>query len=319
MAELRQPDIPDDAAEWYSSRRSDTLRQVESGLNQLAEGYSALDNAWNSLNERENIAHDELNTRDIVAIQAERQRLQSEAAQIQNGWHNLQIEKHKLEQSNEPKFLEILNSSSHPAQMFLRAHRDRLENDPTALRQLLFADARARASGLTVDGKHYFAALEAAVGLDASDRSLDDFSELSDEMRQSRNATRREATGKVKATEAQRVMAKNLPGVSEDEYLKACASPFSQAASVTIEPDELSLGQSSKGMQVSLDETPKKTIDHSKYKPSQRSMTLSAAQVALCKDMGVDPIDYVKNSLKVKNGETTHQWYEQRLKSQGLA
>ena len=100
MAASEQNDIEnepqaDDAAEWYNSRRADTLRQVESGLNQLAEGYSALDNQWNSLNERENQAHDELDTRVIVAIQAERQRLQSEAAQIQNGWHSLQIEKQR--------------------------------------------------------------------------------------------------------------------------------------------------------------------------------------------------------------------------------
>ena len=327
MAESKQPDIPDEASEWYSSRRADTLRNVEGQLNQLAEGYSALDNAWNSLNERENIAHDELNTREIVAIQAERQRLQNEAAQVQRGWDALQIEKHKIVQSNDPQFSELLESSSQPAQMFLRTHRQNLEGDANALKRLLHADARCKAVGIKPDSRNYFSALETAVGLDASDRNLDDF----DEMRASSNATRREGKDNAArkgegATEAQKVMARNLPGISEDEYLKACAQPFSQAAQVTVDPDELAFGQG-KGMQVSLDETPKQAPVKYKAPDPKSSVTLSPAELALIENIAVQtntPLaqarkDFAAQKLALHSGKSSHMLYQDRLKAMGQA
>ncbi len=317
---------PDDAAQWYAERNADNLRQVESQLNELATFHSQLETTWNTLDEKENAAHDQLDTRTIVAVQTERQRLLNEASKVQNGWNQLQKQKQYLEQHAEPNFSDVLSSSGPQAQLFLRTFKHKLEGDPDALRRLMLADARATAVGLKPGSTHWAKSLEASMGFDPADRSLSDFDD-SAEMQQAKNATKRDDKPKVQATEAQKIMARNIPGISEDEYLAQIASPLSQAAqTVSLEPDELNFGNNNKGMDVSFDETPKKAaVDVTKYKPGPNAVTLSPAEVELCEHMAVSTNRPKKDVLKefavnksaLHSGKSGHQLYADKMRSEG--
>lgn len=328
MSEIEKNNAPDDASEWYSSLRDNNIRQVEASLNEIASAHGNLENQWNELGTAEETAHDELNTREIVRIQAEKQRLMQEAQQLQQGYSALQNERQRLETHSAPTLDELIANSSAPSQMFLRTHRHKLENDPAALKQLMYADARAKAVGLKPDSRQYFSALETAVGLDASDRSLDDFSELSDEMRSSKNSTRRDGKDKVQATEAQRAMARNLPGVSEAEYLAQIAQPFSQAATVTVEPDELNFGQNNKGLEVNLgDEKPKAAPAKYRQPNPATSVNLSKTELELIDHMATQAgksiqemrVEFARNKQLLHSGRSGHQLYQDRLRSMGQA
>ncbi len=321
-----EPQPKDEAADWYNSRRADTLRQVDGQLNELASGYSALENAWSQLDYRENEGHDSLDTRILQSVWNERQQLQQQAAQISNAYATLQNERQRLEQHSDPSFDDLLNGSSQKAQLFLTAHRRELQDNPAALKRLLRADALYKASLGKPDTNQYFEILKTAA--DLGEPNADDFSESSDEMRASSNATRRESSAKVKATEAQRVMARNLPGISEDEYLKACSQPFSNAAqTVSLEPDDLNLGNNSKGMSVSFDEAPKQAPV--KYRPPspKSSVNLSPAELSLIEHMATQTgqslqeakTEFARQKLALHSGKTSHMLYEDRLKAMGQA
>ncbi len=322
---------PDEATQWYRENQSATLAQVEGRLNELSSGYDALQNTWNELGAKEEEAHQALDTRELIRIERERARIETEAAQIHNGYSALQNEKARLAQNPDPKFDDILNSSSQPSQMFLRVHRAQLEKDPARLRQLIFSHARAVASGLKPDSANYFKAIEAACGFDPADRDLSDFDD-SAEMQQARNATKRDDKPKAPestATEAQRVMSQNLPGVSPDEYLTACAQPFSQAAqTVSLEPDEhLDFGNNSKPMEVSFDEAPKQPPARYKAPNPKTSVTLSPAELALIENMAVQtntPLaearkSFAQQKLLLHSGKSSQMLYQDRLKAMGQA
>lgn len=204
----------------------------------------ALENTWSTLDETENAAHDSLDTREIVRIQNDRSRLLQEAQQLQNGYAALQAERQRLEQHSDPSYADILNNNSPKSQLFLRVHRSKLKGDANALKRLMHADARCKAVGLKPDSSRYFEALD----FSPDDRSLNDFSELSDEMREARDATTRtRQKQEPQLTSEQRAMARNLPGVTEEEYLAAVANPFSAAASsVEVEPATFDLASTSR-------------------------------------------------------------------------
>lgn len=309
----------DDAAEWYNSQRDSAIRQVDEALNDLSTRHSQLENQWNELEKNDNLDYGTpREARDIILQQA---RIENEAAQIKGHWSTLQAERQRLETHTDPAYEELVANSSPKSQLFLRVHRSRLEGDPARLRQLMYADARCKAVGLRPDSSQYFSALEAAVGLDASDRNLDDFSELSDEsdeMRTAKNATKRDEAKRsdVQLTPEQAGIAKDL-GITSDEYAASMKNPFSQASvaigdeSNASAPIEVKFEQEKRG--------PSRAVDPAKYKPGAQSMTLSPAMVKFCEESGIDPKEYVRNKLAVDSGKTSHQWYEQRLKSQGLA
>ena len=310
---------PDEAAEWYNNQRQSSLRQVDSQLNELASGYSSIENTWRELDEKEELAHDGLDTRSIVAIQTERQRLASEAAQIQEGWNALQAKKRDLETKGEPDFSSVLNSSSEKARLFMRAHRHNLENNPDAMRRLLYADARAKAVGLKPDSSSYFKALEASMGFDSSDRSLDDFTELSEDASAPNTYKVTETKSKSKATPAQRAMARSLPGISEAEYLAAVENPFSQAAQPY---DDSEFGQ--KSMEVNLDETPKQAPVKYKSPDPKTSVNLSPTELSLIENMAAQtrrPVaevrrEFAENKLALHAGQTRFQLTEAKLSGQ---
>jgi hypothetical protein len=334
MSEIEKNNTPDDATEWYSSLRDRNIRQVDASLNEIASASSNLEHQWNELGTAEETAHDELNTREIVRIQAEKQRLMQEAQQLQQGYSALQNERQRLETHADPAFDELIANSSAPSQMFLRTFRHKLEGDANALKRLMHADARCKAVGIKPDSRNYFSALETAMGFSADDRNLDD---LKGEFDESTNTYRQERKQpKVQATEAQKIMARNLPGISEDEYLKACSQPFSQASqTVQLEPDALDFGQNnanaallgegSKGMEVNFDEAPKKAPARYKAPDPKTSVNLSPAELALIENMAVQtntPLAearkaFAQQKLALHSGKTSHMLYEDRLKAMG--
>jgi hypothetical protein len=134
---------------------------------------------------------------------------------------------------------------------------------------------------------------------------------------------------KTQATEAQKVMARNLPGISEDEYLKACAQPFSQASqTVSLEPDELNFGDNSKGLEVNLgDETPKQAPAKYKQPNPKTSVNLSPVELSLIEHMAVTtgkPLaemrkEFAAQKLALHSGKTSNMLYQDRLKAMGQA
>jgi hypothetical protein len=193
------------------------------------------------------------------------------------------------------------------------------------LKRLMHADARCKAVGLKPDSRNYFSALETAMGFSADDRNLDDLKGEFDESTNTYRQERKQDKPKVEATEAQKIMARNLPGVSEQDYLAAVAQPFSQAAqTVSLEPDELNFGQS-KSMEVSLDETPKPAPVKYKAPDPKTSVNLSPAELALIENMAVQtntPLSearkaFAQQKLALHSGKTSHMLYEDRLKAMG--
>jgi hypothetical protein len=330
MSNENENTAPDEATQWHNERRADALRQVESRLNELSTGYDTLNQNWSALDEKENSAHESLDTRTLQAIWNERQRIQNDAQQIQQGWSAVQSEKSRLEQNADPRFEELLNGSSTKAQLFLRSHKHQL-NDPAALRKLMFSDARARASGLTPDSNSYFKALEVAMGFE-NDRSLDDFKHEFDE---SANETKRsepkEKEAKFRPSPEQLEMSRSLNGISQDEYLKACAKPFSDAANtVEVEPTNFE-SNSHKSLEVQLNEPAKKpAVDARKYRKldPKTSVNLSPAELELISNMAVQTgqsvaelrKEFAINKLNLSQGKAGHyQLHHEKLRSEGRA
>ena len=156
-------------------------------------------------------------------------------------------------------------------------------------------------------------------------QDADDFSELSETAPNTYKVERKE---KSRATPEQRVMAKNLPGVTEDEYLKACAQPFSNAAqTISLEPDDLNFGQSNKAIEVKFDESPKPSPAKYRQPNPKSSVTLSPAELSLIEHMATQTgqslqeakTEFAKQKLALHSGKTSHMLYQDRLKAMGQA
>jgi len=320
---------PDASESWYSEREARIQAErsrVDAQENLISNAYSGLENQWAELDRLENDAHDaydRLDTREIVRIQGERQRLLGEANQLRTGYEALQSEKAQLDRAGKLDYQTLVDNSSEKSKLFLQVFRSKIEHDPAALRRLLHADSVVRSSNIPVDSNDYFAAIERHMGFKPEERRFEFENERQDE---APNQAKRERTAdKVEATEAQKIMARNLPGVSEDEYLAAVAQPFSQAATVTVEPDQLDFGQNSKGIEVSFDETPKKAPARYKAPDPKTSVNLSPAEIALVENMAVQtsrPLaevrtEFAKQKLALHAGKTSHMLYQDRLKAMG--
>jgi hypothetical protein len=314
---------PDESAAWYNERRTDALRQVEQSLSDLESRHSALEQSHQDAEQREEQGHTDYDTRALVQAIRDKGRFEQEAAQISNAYSTLQAERQRLEQHHDPRFDELLNSSSEPSKMFLRAHRHKLENNPNALKQLLYADARAKAVGLKPDSNVYFRSLEAAIGLEANDRRTDDFFESEPKANETKPAKQER-----KELSPEQVRFCKDSGIPEESYAAYAQNPFSQAsATVEVGPDELDFGQNSKDMEVSLDESPKKpAVDVSRYKPSSQSVTLNPTEKDLCVNMAsvtgrpVNEVlrEFAANKIALRDGKAPgYQLYNEKLRSEG--
>ena len=286
-------------------------------------------NAGIELEREQEDAHDnmgitpEASSRTLINIERERQRLLGEADQLRNGYEALQAEKSQIERAVKLDYQTLVDNSSEKSKLFLQVFRSRLEHDPAALRRLLHADSVARASSIPVDSNDYFAAIEQHMGFKPEERRFEFESE--------RNATKEKPAKqehKIEATEAQKIMARNLPGVSEQDYLAQIANPFSQAATVTLEPDQLDFGQNSKGLEVNLgEETPPKPAVKYRVPNPKTSVNLSPAELSLIENMAVQtntPLAearkaFAQQKLALHSGKTSHMLYQDRLKAMGQA
>ena len=122
-------------------------------------------------------------------------------------------------------------------------------------------------------------------------------------------------------------MARIFPGVREEDYLKACAQPFSQASqTVSVDQDELNFCQSNKGMQVNLDETPKQAPVKYKAPNPKTSVTLSPTELSLVEHMATatgKPLsemrkEFAANKIALRDGKAPgYQLYAEKLRSEG--
>jgi hypothetical protein len=323
---------PDESAAWYNERRTDALRQVEQSLSDLETRYSTIEQSYQAAELAEQQSHkgyDDMSpgaSRALVQALQDKQRYEKEADEVKNAYSTLQAEKQRLEQRSDPQFSELLNGSSEKSQLFLRTFRHKLENNPNALKQLLYADARAKAVGLKPDSNVYFRSLEAAVGLEADDRSTDDF--FKSEKPASDRARGKHESQERKELSPEQVRFCKDSGIPEESYAAYAQSPFSQAASAVDEPTSFDT-RAHKSMEVQLDdEAPAKRVDVSKYKaPNPKtSVNISATEKEICVNMAsvtgrpVNEVlrEFAANKIALRDGKAGHyQLYADKLASEG--
>ena len=103
---------PDESAAWYQERRADAIRQVEQSLSDLETRHSTIEQSHQDAEQREEQGHTDYDTRALVQAIRDKGRFEQEAAQISSAYSTLQTEKQRLEQHHDPRFDELLNSSS---------------------------------------------------------------------------------------------------------------------------------------------------------------------------------------------------------------
>jgi len=312
---------PDTSEVWFNERQARVASEKARNEAQeiaIRNAFAGIESRWQQLGEQAQTAY---SNEEMLAIVEERQRLKEDATALQNGFEKLQQEKPGIEfaeRVNKLDYQDLRNIVPEKSRLFLDVFRSKLESNPAVLKKLLQADevARSQFEPLT---NNYYAAIERQMGWGPEERKFTFDNELgeSDEQRASRNATKREQQKEVQLTPEMIQVAKDL-NITSDEYAKHMKNPFSEAS----QPVQVTLDDSKEApieVRFEQEKPTRRTVDPAKYKPSQSSMTLSPAQVKFCTEAGLDPKEYVKHALDVQSGKSNHQWYEQRLKSQGLA
>ena len=315
---------PDPAEIWHRERegRIESDRQRLSAQTALLEqAYGGLENQWNELDRVEEDSHESLNTREIVRGQSEKARLLSEAEQIRNGYTALKQEKEALERTSKLEYNALLENSSPPSQMMLRAYRNKLENDPAAMRKLLFEHNRAVAAQITPDTSDYFRHLESAMGWKDDERQTN--------FRRSENGASKTKDTKAKEyslTPEQREFARNLNGITEEEYAKACSQPFSNAANADdfyVDPGlDVDSGREPE-LTVRFEESAKPEPKRYRAPDPKTSVTLSPAERELISNMAATTgrpqaevqREFAEQKLRLHSGKSGYQLYGDKLSS----
>jgi hypothetical protein len=219
-------------------------------------------------------------TRELVRILDEKQRLKAEAGQLQSGYQALQQEKQQIERASNLDYACLLENSSERSQMFLRAWRSKLSDDPSAVRKFLYHDSQVKASGVKPDRPEYFEELEERLNLPASERAR--------EFESGRSTTKPKRTKEARLSVEQLELSRDL-GIPAEDYLAAAANPFSSAASesISIDPGELvDTGKTQDGGDLEIRVTKPKPAEvrlPQGHKWSNSTVTLSPEQVDLAR------------------------------------
>ena len=304
------------AETWYNERaaRVEAEKQKIEAQSTLVETtYNNLSARYDQLSTEEERAHDALDTRQIVALQEEKTRILNEGNQLREGYTALQQQREQIERASRLDYNTLLETSSQPSQMMLRAYRARLENDPSSMRKLLFEHNRAVAAGITPDTSEYFRHLEQNMGWQADERRTDDFFSTSKPREEKQQ--KQEFTPSREQLEMSRVLAQH--GVPQRDYLAACANPFSQAANadseVYVDPGESS-NESAMSFKVEEPAQPKKY----RAPDPKSSVTLSKEEVDLCAASGIDVKEFARNKILLHN-EQRHRLTENQQRNSVIA
>jgi hypothetical protein len=320
MTTDKENTTPDASESWYSERQArieSERARIDAQTNLLETTYGNLRSRWAALDQQENAAHDELDTRQIVAIQNERQKLQADAGQLQNGWQALQQEKQQIERISNLDYNTLLEGSREKSQMFLRAWRSKFENDPASLRKLLYADSQIKASGITPDSRGYFESLEQRLELPAAERA-----------REFESRTKRK---EAKLTADELETAHSI-GVDPEEYMKAAQKTYSFDAKsddshTYLDPGSMvDTGKSEdNGPEIHFEKpkTREVKLPYPGYRPWKNSVTLSQDEVDLCKHMAVSTNlrekevirEFAENKIALHRGESHYRLADEKKRS----
>lgn len=293
------------AETWYNERaaRVDAEKQQLEAQSTLVETtYNNLSARYDQLSAEEERAHDALDTRQIVALQEEKTRILNEGNQLREGYTALQQQREQIERGAKLDYATLHEGASEKSKLFLQVFKHRLENDPAALRRLLHADNIARAKGVPVDTNDYFAELESQLGFSKDDRRF--------EFENSPSKTRQVKEKAPQFTPEQIEMSRSINGVSPEEYLKAAAKPFSQAADadshIYVDPS-LDVDTGKDAMEVRFDEPAKPQPKKYRAPDPKSSVTLSPTEVAIIDNMATStgrPLaevrrEFAENKLKL--------------------
>ena len=116
-----------DAAEIWHAERSARIQSEREKLEAqdalVRQVYDGISERFNQLERDLEQAHDYTDTRRIVELERERADLFSKANELQNGYQGLQQQREALERTSKLEFNTLLENSSPPSQMMLRAYQ----------------------------------------------------------------------------------------------------------------------------------------------------------------------------------------------------
>ena len=125
MSEVEEKTVePEDI--WFQERAqrlNEASARIDAQKTAISNAYSNLEAQWQEVHRQEEAAHDALETRDITRLQREKMRLEAEAQQLQGGWQSLLTEEQQISRFSNLDYNGLLESSSEPSQMLLRAYR----------------------------------------------------------------------------------------------------------------------------------------------------------------------------------------------------
>ena len=324
MSEVENPTPEPDAADvWYSERQArlnEASARIEAQKLAVSNAYSNLEAQWQEVHRQEEAAHDSLETRDIFSrLQREKMRLEAEAQQLQGGWQSLLNEEQQISRFSSLDYNGLLESSSEPSQMMLRAYRSKLENDPSALRKLQFEHSRALAKNIKPDTAEYFEHLESAMGFTPQERQTD--------FRSQPNKTRstKQKDHKLSADEIE--LSRDF-GISPEDYAKAAQhvygfDPKADDSAQYIDPGEMVDTGKEPAMEVRFEEKPKPEKSYKVDLNSKTDIRLSKEERELCENMAVQinkPLnqvltDFAREKIALRDGTTHYQTHDEKVRS----
>jgi hypothetical protein len=254
-----------------------------------------------------------VDTRELERIWTERQKLQSDVS-LENGYQALKSERHQIEQLSKLDFNSIHDNSSEKSRLFLKVFKHKLENDPAAMKRLIYADSQVRASGVPVDTNEYFASLEEHMGFKPDERRF--------EFEDRPSTTKRRQAKEPKLSPDQLETARSI-GVDTDEYLAAAERTYSfdpkDDSHVYLDPnDSVDTGKNDEP-EVRFEGPKQKEVKFPQgYKASKDTVVLNPDEVDLCRNMAASTHrperevinEFARQKLALHRGETGYRLHE---------
>jgi hypothetical protein len=313
MAETENNNAPDASEAWFNERqaRLDAERQrIEAQSNLLETTYGNLESRWAELDRQESDAHDMVETRELVRVWDEKQRLRAEAGQLQSGYQALQQEKSQIERLSNLDYTSLLENSSERSQMFLRAWKSRLEGDPASVRRLLHADSQVKAAGVRPDSPEYFEEIESRMGFPGEERAR--------EFENGRSTTKRQQ--KLSAEHLE--MSKQIEGLDPKEYIEAAQRTYTfnpkDDSHVYLDPNDSVSTSNEPEPEVRFEQPAVKQVKLPSRGFSKNTVDISPDEQDLVKNMALSTgrperevlMDFARNKLALHRGESSYQLHE---------
>ena len=324
MSEVEEKTVePEDI--WHAERmaRVESERaRIEAERTQVSSEYAGIEARWQELEkleEKEKEDWGDIYSVGTKKIENEKQSLGERAKQLTNSWNNLSSQEQAVQlHAQLTDYDSLLQASSEPSQMMLRAYKEKLQDNPGAIRKLLFEHSRAMAKQIRPDSREYFAHLEEAMGFAPEDRKTDDF--FQKEPKQSRERKSKEAP-RVSLEQLQ--MAEDC-GISKNDVLEAMNKSTEydphDTSHVYLDPNDSVDVSNEPAMEVRFEEPAKPERRYKSPENSPTAIKLSREEKELCEHMAVTinrPLNevitsFAKEKLALHSGKSGHQLYKDK-------